>query len=885
MQSSARLASPAESVPAPSPCPRPAVDAGEAPSTARANRSLRTWLLPVVSVALFAAALWVMHAEVARLHLQDVLRETGRVHASAVFAALVLTATSYWLLGLYDVLGLRYIRRRIPYARAAFVSFIAFAFGHNLSLAALTGSAVRYRLYASMGLSAADVALLSAFVSFTTCAGLAILGGTALLLKPDVSASILHIAPALAQVLGGAVLAAVLAYIVWGLFPRAVLSIRGWSIAPPNRRLMWRQLSLAVIELTMSAAVLWSLLPTDANVGLPTFIGVYALAVIAGVVSNVPGGLGVFEAVIMIGLPQARPEALLASLVVYRLIYYLVPLLVATVLFAGKELNAQRSRIALIGNASGRYIAPLVPQVAGVLTFIAGAALLLSGFAPALDARLGALRSVLPLSLLELSHLTGSIVGLALLILSRSLMERVAAARHIAVWLLVVGIGAALLRGPDLEAAAMLAAILFLLHMGRSAFYRPASILDERFTPAWIASIAVVLTATLCIGFFAQRHVEYANVLWWTFAVDGDAPRTLRAALVIVLLAAAYVTSNLLRPARPLRARPSYDDIALAKTILRFEDDTLGQVALSGDKRLLFASSGDAFLMYQVIGRSWIALGDPVGRTDPGEELVWRFRELSDHHGGRAAFYQVSAERLSVYIDLGLVPLKLGEEARVAVDDFRLESSAMAALRQAHRRGSREGLTFEVAPAGAALQYFDDLANISNAWLGTKKTAEKHFSVGAFSADYLVNFPIVLIRRAGSLVAFANLWTSATHEEISVDLMRFAPRAPNGTMDYLFVELLLWARAHGYRWLNLGMAPLSGLGARRLAPRWHQVGGFVFRHGEHFYNFQGLRRYKAKFGPVWTPRYLLAPGGMALPRILADTSLLISGGLRGLLTK
>lgn len=826
-----------------------------------------------------------MHAEVARLHLQDVLREAGRVRASSVFAALVLTAASYWLLGLYDVLGLRYIRRRIPYARAAFVSFIAFAFGHNLSLAALTGSAVRYRLYASMGLSAADVALLSAFVSLTSCAGLAILGGAALLVNPAVSASVLHIAPWLAQVLGGTVLGAALAYTAWALFPRTVLSIRGWSIAPPSRRLIWRQLLLAVVELTMSAAVLWSLLPADANVGLSTFIGIYALAVIAGLVSNVPGGLGIFEAVILIGLPQARPEALLASLAVYRVVYYLVPLLAATVLFAGKELGAHRTRISLIGSASGRYIAPLVPQISAVLTFIAGGALLLSGFAPALDARLGVLHRALPLPLLELSHLTGSVAGVALLILSRSLMERVAAARHIAVWLLAVGIGAALLRGPHLEAAALLAAILVVLHMGRGAFYRPASILDERFTPAWIASIAVVLIAVLWIGFFAQRHVEYDNALWWTFAVDGDAPRTLRAALVTVLLAAAYFTSNLLRPARPLRARPSQDDLALAKDILRYEDNTLGQVALSGDKRLLFASSGDAFLMYQVIGRSWIALGDPVGRKDPGEELVWRFRELSDHYGGRAAFYQIGAERLPVYIDLGLVPLKLGEEARVAVSEFRLESSAMAGLRQAHRRGTREGLTFEVAPAGSALQYFGELADVSSAWLATKKTAEKHFSVGAFCADYLANFPVVLIRRAGSLVAFASLWASATHEELSVDLMRFAPRAPNGTMDYLFVELLLWARPQGYRWLNLGMAPLSGLGARRLAPRWHQVGGFLFRHGEHFYNFQGLRRYKEKFGPVWTPRYLLAPGGMALPRILADASLLISGGLRGLLTK
>jgi phosphatidylglycerol lysyltransferase len=450
---------------------------------------------------------------------------------------------------------------------------------------------------------------------------------------------------------------------------------------------------------------------------------------------------------------------------------------------------------------------------------------------------------------------------------------------------LSVGIALAVLRGPDIEAASILAIVLLVLWIGRTAFYRPASIFEERFTPAWIGSIVVVLIASIWLGFFAHRHVEYTRSLWWTFAVDGDAPRMLRASLVVALLAAAYVATNLLRPVRAVPHSTAPNDMARIRQALLQEDHTLGQVALAGDKRLLFADTHDAFLMYQVIGRNWIALGDPVGHHDHGDELVWRFRELSDRYAGRAAFYQVRAERLPVYIDLGLVPLKLGEEALVPLAEFKLDGSERAGMRQAHRRGERDGLTFEVAQPSAAMQHIEELADISNSWLVNKNTAEKHFSVGAFGADYLANFPMALIRRAGSLVAFANVWASATREELSVDLMRFAPQAPHGTMDYLFVELLLWARAQGYRWFNLGMAPLAGLGSHRLAPRWHQVGGFVFRHGEHFYNFQGLRRYKAKFGPVWEPRYLVAPGGMALPRILMDTSLLISGGIRGLLTK
>ena len=104
-------------------------------------------------------------------------------------------------------------------------------------------------------------------------------------------------------------------------------------------------------------------------------------------------------------------------------------------------------------------------------------------------------------------------------------------------------------------------------------------------------------------------------------------------------------------------------------------------------------------------------------------------------------------------------------------------------------------------------------------------------------------------------------------------------------MDYLFIELMLWGKQQGYNWFSLGMAPMSGLEDRMLAPLWHKVGTFVFRHGEHFYNFQGLRQYKEKFDPVWQPKYLACRGGLILPRILANVATLISGGIKGVVMK
>jgi phosphatidylglycerol lysyltransferase len=135
------------------------------------------------------------------------------------------------------------------------------------------------------------------------------------------------------------------------------------------------------------------------------------------------------------------------------------------------------------------------------------------------------------------------------------------------------------------------------------------------------------------------------------------------------------------------------------------------------------------------------------------------------------------------------------------------------------------------------------------------------------------------------IVAFANLWLGAGKAELSVDLMRFLPGCPDGTMDYLFTELMLWGRQEGYQWFNLGMAPLAGLKDRTLAPFWARAGAMIFRHGEHFYNFQGLRQYKDKFDPEWQPKYLACHGGLALPRTLTNVAALISGGVTGIVSR
>jgi phosphatidylglycerol lysyltransferase len=849
------------------------------------ERAFWRWVGPLAALLVFTLVVAVLHHEFAQLHIKRVVAHLHAIPRRQILAAMGFTALSYWLLTTYEVLALRYVRRLIPYSRILFTSFIAYSFGHTLGFAVFTGSAIRFRLYVTAGISAIEVATVTAFCSLSLGIGLATISGVSLLLSPAHAASVLHLHHNWSLLVGAALLCAVAAYALWACFAHTAFEIRGWALRPPGALIGLTQLVLSVLDLSLSSAVLWSLLPPDAHVPFISFLGVYAAAVFAGIISHVPGGVGVFEAVVLLTVPNVPPEAMLGSLLAYRAIYYLAPLILGTVLFGGKELAAQGARLARAQQLASLYIAPVVPQIAGALTFLAGALLLFSGATPAVDERLAYLDRFLPLAVLEISHLAGSLIGLGLLVLTRALFRRVQAAYHISVWLLLAGIAASLLKGLDFEEATLLTLVLGVLALGRRAIYRPTQILSERFTPVWVVAITGVITMAVWIGALSYRHVEYSHELWWTFALDGNAPRMLRASLAVIVLGTAYVLWNMLRPARPDPAVAGAAELERARPLIAGSDLTLSNAALTGDKRLLFSEAGDAFVMYQIAGHNWIALGDPIGTQVGAEELVWRLREISDRHGGQTVFYQVCAERLALYVDLGLAALKIGEEARVPLASFSLEGGTRADLRQSHRRAQRDGASFEVVAPEGVDALMPALQRISDAWLTSKSTGEKRFSMGAFTPAYLRQFPLAVVRSQGEPAAFANLWTTGTRAELSVDLMRFDPDAPRSAMDYLFIELMLWGRAQGYRWFNLGMAPLSGLEAHPLAPAWHRVGNFIFRHGEHFYNFEGLRRYKAKFEPQWEPRYLVARGGIALPRVLIDVSVLIAGGMKELFAR
>ncbi|KHN63096.1 bifunctional lysylphosphatidylglycerol flippase/synthetase MprF [Aeromonas hydrophila] len=848
------------------------------------RRHLFIWLGPLCSLLLLGAALAVLYRLTHLWHWHDIRLAIWSLPLPLLGGALLLTLLSYACLCCYDMLAVHALGKRLPWQQVGVTSFIAYTFSNTLGFALLTGSSVRYRIYSSLGLGTGEVARIIVFCSVTFFLGLLAWGGTALLvgqattLLPDWPLW----ADQLLNVAGALALLAVLGYLFW---PKPALVWRGHELVLPVFRTRLLQLLVALLDWMAAAAVLYVLLPAD-SVSYPVLLSAFVLASFLGVLAHVPGGIGVFEASMSLLLAKYLPvDKLLASLLLYRCIYYVLPFLCALLLFTSQELLQQKARWSRLQGIM-TAVREFLPALISLGAFAAGSLLLCSGMIPTMRGRIEMFLQVLPLHLLELSHVLGSVSGVLLILLARSLYRRHDAAFRITQLLLGLGMIFSLLKGFDWESALLLGLFLLIITPCRSLFYRKGSLLHAQFTPGWLISVGAVLLGALWLLLFSYRQVEYDHALWFHFSPHGAASRGLRAMGSVVAVLAVVGVAQLLAPLRVSGRKPEAEELARAHELVLREGGGHGYLAQLGDKSLLFHPGGEAFLMYGVEGNGWIVMGDPIGQPELIEELLWQFRELCDQHDASPVFYQVSARYLPLYLELGLIPFKLGEEAIVDLTAFELAGSRLRNLRQSHAKGKREGLSFEVVAPEYVPALLPRLKEVSDTWLQSKQGKEKGFSVGSFEPAYLSLSPAALVRHEGQIVGFANLWVSDNKESLSIDLMRYS--LDTGTapiMDFLFVELLLWGKAEGYASFNLGMAPMSGFNDHPLSGYWTRLGNTIFTRGSRFYNFQGLRRYKEKFSPDWEPRYLLCTSKLVLPRVLTNLISLISRGPFGLIKK
>ncbi len=301
------------------------------------------WIGTIVGAILFILAIWVLVHELRTYNFKEVFDHFRNLPRQRVVAALTFMVLNYFFLTLYDVLALRYIRHSLPYPQAGMTSFIGYAFSHNIGMTFLTSGSIRYRFYSLWNIPAMDIAKIIAFCGITFWLGFCTLGGTAFAFGAMTLPASFTLTPVAIRWLGGALLLLVATYGVLSFGHERVLRIRTWSFQMPTPGIALGQVVASCLDWMTAAAILYALLPPLPNLGYFSFLGIYLIGQIAGMSSQVPGGLGVFETVILLLLqPYYSPSVIMGMLLAFRGIYYLIPMGMAVSLLGGYELFRKR---------------------------------------------------------------------------------------------------------------------------------------------------------------------------------------------------------------------------------------------------------------------------------------------------------------------------------------------------------------------------------------------------------------------------------------------------------------------------------------------------------------------------------------------------------------
>ena len=637
----------------------------------------------LLGLLLLAGAIFVVQREFRHLRLEDIKRALAAIPPRALWLGAGLTVLSYGVLTFYDRLATIYAGRRVSYGQAAFASFCAYALAHNLGFSAVSGAAVRYRLYAHWGLSTFQIAKVVAFCSLTFALGGLMLGGAILFQEPGAVPFFGDHLPHWAlYAVGGLMWAIVGAYIV---VSRVLGTIRmfGEQVILPNWRMSVVQVLIATVDVAVTAAIFYALLPAAPGLTYFRFVGIYVAGYTAGLVANLPGGIGVFDTAMLLGLESYMPPPpVVGAILIFRLYYYIIPLFLAGSMFAGNEFLVRwrlllRRRARAMLRARGRGVAPATGVApAGETGIAAGgglAALRWSepDFAVAASTGAVALCGALLLSLSVLAprpdfswidpelaamvasagQYVPSLIGTALMLLAIALSRRVTLAWVTTIVLLMAGAGFTAAQGEPGWIPGVLVLATLLVAPFRSAYYRHARLLSDPLEAATVVPLLALIACVLTLGAFRKHVQNLGTNSWWAVVLSPEMPNQLRIAMLVAVALALAAAWRLLRPARV--------------TWLAWRDEgrlryaALGAIPPAEADGVVLGEGGRSGIPFRRLGRVLLALGDPAGADTDRVSAIWRLRDLAHQEGLDPAFWHAGPELLPVYADLGLTALPL----------------------------------------------------------------------------------------------------------------------------------------------------------------------------------------------------------------------------------
>ncbi|QBO35325.1 bifunctional lysylphosphatidylglycerol flippase/synthetase MprF [Periweissella cryptocerci] len=585
---------------------------------------------------------------------------------------------------------------------------------------------------------------------------------------------------------------------------------------------------------------------------------IFVAAMIIGIVSMIPGSIGSFDVIMIIGLSDLGlpREAAVAWLLLYRIAYYFVPFAFGLILLIknfGASFNERYNEV------PNQIVMTVGHRIVSALLYFSGVMMILYATIPDAFDRWHWLHLLNPWSANLISEFPSIILGFLLLLVARGIASQVKRALYPALIVLFLTSCYMYTREVSLWSVAFTLLLMILVWLIRARLFR------EQFIYSWEArTIDGVIWATLVViyvvlGVYSlpgfKHHHHHHNL---DFVLFPSSKIWLGGLLAIVVVAIFVLILERYLEGRRLILGDELDADRLQNVLTNFGGNANSQLAFLGDKYLFYyqnaAGEDTVVLQYRPRNNKLIVMGDPFGKSDDMEAAIEKFIHDSDQLGYTPVFYEVS-ENVAMYVhEYGYNFIKMGEEAHVDLPDFSLVGKRHKAERTIINRFERDEHHFEVVEPPFSTEFINQLQVVSDEWLHSRK--EKGFSLGFFDESYLQRAPIAVVSDgAGEVYAFTNFMPTNNRVETSIDLMRFRDDAPTGVMDFLFVKLFEYSNAAGYQDFNLGMAPLANVGMYYRSFTEERVANLVYQFGSNFYSFQGLRDFKSKYADDWRPRY------------------------------
>ncbi len=806
-----------------------------APITARVRRSLR-WTL---QLGLPALLVWAVLHELRLLDVQDVHTIVAGADLRLLAIGIAITGAALAIMGLYDAFAFNVPAGTLSFGRRWMLGAVLFGWTNFLSIGPVGGPAIRLLIYRKAGLNAAEVA--RGIVGYTVAGAIGLVAWLLALFAP------------LPPVMDGLFVRAVLA-LGTGTVLAAIAgrSYERWSPdagdLPP---LPWKRLvGVAIAEWGLTGAAFVAI-ARSVGVGLDVVDGARLVLVgqLAGMISMVPGGLGSADAVWFKGFSLAGVShaAAAGAVVTFRACFYLGPWIASLVVL---YVVATRSSARLRGLQR--------VAVAGAV-LVNAVLLLLSSALPAIDARLSYIERFLPVVAIDASHLVATLAAGLMLFLVRGLLRGYRAAYLATLGLLAASVVAHPLKGADFEEAGIALLLAAMLLSSRRAFVRQGRV-PVGWEPALAAAVSAMTLYTV-IGVAGLDTLALLRGPWVILAGHDDVARFVRGALVLSIAALVILVRQAMRP-KSSWLTSNEGEIQRAEALVRAEGNSAEGLLIGGGDKMAWFLVDDscedvAVALLQRTGDRLVVFGEPVlkGGVKPAH-VIEGLQEAAEDWGVSLGFASVGTAWMSHLHNFGYHFMKIGEDAEVSLVDFSMQGGKMAGFRRTLRDMEAVGARFEFkqAPHDAAL--IDELRTVSDTWLRAKGTQELQCSACYFSDRYLQAGPVALVRDAsGAVVAFLNVLATRPGGPVTIDLMRHIPGRVEGAMNFLLIRTIETMAAQGYISFGLGAAPLSSVGVER-GSRWAERALYAYsQRAEHLYNYRGLRHFKTKFHPQWSPRY------------------------------